>query len=206
MSTTDAGGPAPRRGRPTVLDRGAVATATFRLWTAHGYDAVGWGDIADATGVSVRTLVRHFSRKSEIAWVGVPAATKRLREALRATPDDLPVSDAVRRSVLASVSHDPMLASAGVDWVRVVYAQEEIAGSAGAAYRPWIEELAGYIAGRVPEITRATATAIASGYQAATFAALVAWSEGGARGDAVAATDEALRWLEIPPGADPRTG
>lgn len=199
MTTSDTDGSARRRGRPTVLDRGAVAAATFRLWAEHGYDSVGWRDIADVTGVSVRTLVRHFSRKSEIAWVGVPAATKRLRAALHATPDDLPVSDAIRRSILASISHDLMPGSSGVDWVRVVHSQEELTGSAGAAYRPWIEELAGYIAERVPGITPAASTAIAHGYQAATFSALVAWSEGGGVGDATAAVDETLKWLEVRP-------
>lgn len=184
-----------------MLDRGAIAAATYELWAERGYDAVGWRDIAEATGVSVRTLVRHFSRKSEIAWVGVPAATKRLREALQAAPHDVPVSEVVRRAILASVAHDPIPSSSGADWVRVVCAQEELAGSAGAAYQPWIEELAGHIANRVPGITRVAATAIASGYQAATFSAMVAWSEEGGGGDATAAVDETLKWLEVrPPG------
>lgn len=195
MSNSDAS--APQRGRPTVLDRAAIATETFRLWTERGYDDVGWKDIAEATGVSVRTLVRHFARKSDIAWIGVPVATRRLRDALDGTPADAPVSDAVRRAIVASISDDPMT-PAGPDWIRVVCAEPEIAGTAPTAYQPWIAELARFIDHRVAGITPAAATALASGYQAATFAALVAWSESGSHERAAAAADEALTWLSIP--------
>ncbi|GAA2364144.1 TetR/AcrR family transcriptional regulator [Saccharopolyspora halophila] len=192
MSSSDA----PQRGRPSVLDRAAVATATFRLWTERGYDAVSWRDISEATGVSVRTLVRHFAHKSDIAWVGVPAATRRLRDALENMPADLPVDESARRAIVASISDDPMK-PAGTDWIRVVCTEPELAGSAPAAYRPWIDELAGFIARRAPGISPAAATAVASGYQAATFAALVAWGEGRSAGDAAESADEALGWLAV---------
>lgn len=196
MSNSDAS--APQRGRPTVLDRAAIATETFRLWTERGYDDVGWKDIAEATGVSVRTLVRHFAHKSDIAWVGVPSATRRLRRALDEMPTDVPVSEAVRRAIVASISDDPM-SPAGPDWIRVVCTEPEIFGTAPTAYRPWIAELAGFIERRVGGITPAAATALASGYQAATFAALVSWSESGAHDRDAAAADEALSWLAISP-------
>lgn len=179
-----------------MLDRAAIATETFRLWTERGYHDVGWKDIAEATGVSVRTLVRHFARKSDIAWIGVPIATRRLRDALDDTPVDAPVSDAIRRAIVASISDDPMT-PAGPDWIHLVCAEPEIAGAAPTAYRPWIAELARFIDHRVPGITPAAATALASGYQAATFAALVAWSESGSHERAAAAADEALTWLSV---------
>jgi AcrR family transcriptional regulator len=197
VATSETDDSARRRGRPTVLNRAAVAETTYRLWAEHGYHAIGWRDIAAATGVSVRTLVRHFSHKSEIAWVGVPAATRRLRKALRDMPEDIPVHDALRLGIVASISDDPMLSPSGADWVRLVYTQEELAGSAGAAYGPWIEELAGYIETRIPEISPSTAVAIASGYQAATFAALVTWSRGDGSGDAATIADDTLRWLRV---------
>ncbi|SFS89693.1 TetR/AcrR family transcriptional regulator [Saccharopolyspora flava] len=194
MTPSDA--PAPQRGRPTVLDPPAIAAATFRLWSERGYAAVGWKDIAEATGVSVRTLVRHFARKSDIAWVGVPTATRRLREALEQTPGDVPVDDAVRRAIVASMSDDPM-SPAGPDWIRLVCTEPELAGTAPTAYRPWIEELAEFIAGRTPGMPRAAAMALASGYQAATVAALVAWSESDTDERAATAAEQALAWISI---------
>ena len=195
VSNSDA--PGPQRGRPTVLDRAAIAAETFRLWKEHGFAAVSWRDIAEATGVSVRTLVRHFPRKSDIAWIGVPAATRRLREALDDMSEDIPVDEAARRAIVASISDDPMT-PAGPDWIHVVCTEPEIVGTAPTAYRSWIEVLARFIDRRVPTISPIAATAIASGYQAAAFAALVAWSEGRARGNAAAAADEALAWLAVP--------
>ncbi|MFC7344737.1 TetR/AcrR family transcriptional regulator [Saccharopolyspora griseoalba] len=196
MSSSDARA---QRGRPTVLDRGAIATATFRLWSEHGYQAVGWRDIAEATGVSVRTLVRHFARKSDIAWVGVPGATRRLRAALAETPADVPVDVAARRAIVESISDDPMT-PAGTDWIRVVASEPELAGSAPGAYRPWIDELARFLRQRAPELSPAEAEAIASGYQATAFAALVSWGEGRTGGDAAASADRALRRLSIATG------
>lgn len=60
------------------------------------------------------------------------------------------------------------------DRIRVVCTEPELADSAPTAYRPWIDERAHFIGQRIPFISPATATAITSGYQAATFAALVA--------------------------------
>ena len=197
VSSSDA--PAPQRGRPSVLDRAAIATATFRLWNERGYHAVSWRDIAERTGVSVRTLVRHFTRKSDIAWVGVPNATRRLRAALADTPPGVRVDEAIRHAIVASMSDDPMT-PAGTDWIRVVASEPELAGSAPSAYRPWIDELARFILHRAPELAPTTATAIASGYQAATFTALVGWGEGRTGGDAAAAADEALSRLAIATG------
>lgn len=196
VSNSDA--PAPQRGRPTVLDRAAIAAETFRLWNERGFAAVGWREISEATGVSVRTLVRHFPKKSDIAWLGVPAATRRLRDALEATPAGAPVGEAARHAIVASIADEPM-APAGPGWIRVVCAEPELAGSAPAAYRPWIDELARFFAERTPGISPVAATAVASGYQAATFAALVAWNEGRAGGNAAAAADEALAWLAVSP-------
>ncbi|GAB3693422.1 TetR/AcrR family transcriptional regulator [Saccharopolyspora tripterygii] len=201
MSTSDA--TTPQRGRPTVLDRAAITTATFRLWAERGYAAVGWKDIAEATGISVRTLVRHFARKSDIAWVGVPAATRRLRGALDEMPAETSTADAVRRAIVASISDVPM-SPAGPDWIRVVCTEPEIFGTAPAAYRPWITELAGFLERRVDGIGPAAATSLASGYQAATFAALVAWSESGSHEHAATAADEALSWLSLTPSGSRR--
>lgn len=197
MSNSDA--PAAQRGRPTVLDRAAIATATFRLWADRGYAAVGWKDIAEATGVSVRTLVRHFAHKSDIAWLGVPAATRRLRQALDDTPEETPVGDAVREAIVASIADDPMT-PAGPDWIRVVCTEPELAVTAPAAYRPWIAALARFLDQRVPDITPTAAAALASGYQAATFAALVSWCESGSHDRAADAADEALTWLSVRTG------
>lgn len=66
------------RGRPSVVDHDAVAEAAILLWTERGYEQTTWRDLAEATGVSERTLLRHFQTRAAIAWTGVDAARERL--------------------------------------------------------------------------------------------------------------------------------
>ena len=40
------------RGRPSVINAEAVAAAALRLWSERGFEATGWRDIADRSGVS----------------------------------------------------------------------------------------------------------------------------------------------------------
>ena len=186
-----------RRGRPRVLDRENVAEVVFRLWSQRGYGSTSWSDIAEATGISTRTLLRHFSTKSDIAWVGVPSATVRLREALAATGESTPLSESVRIAVRESVSRSPRVQRVSPEWLRLISGEPELAAMAHTAYRPWIDELAAYILRRRPVVPPAIARALATAYQAAAFAALTDWASSGAHGDPADAVDSMLRWLDI---------
>jgi AcrR family transcriptional regulator len=187
------------RGRPSVIDAEAVAGAALRLWSERGYQATGWRDIADRSGVSVRTLLRHFSSKAELAWIGVDASTAQLRRALDAIPETVPLPEAVRTAVVASIAHQAAIRRVGAQWLRLVAGEPELTAGAAAGFRPWIDVLTSYIARRAPHAGAATGHALAVAYQAATFAALLGWSNDGARGDPAAAVDETLRWLDINP-------
>ena len=43
--------------------------------SARGFEAIGWRDVADRSGVSVRTLMRHCSSGADLAWIGVERST-----------------------------------------------------------------------------------------------------------------------------------
>jgi AcrR family transcriptional regulator len=190
------------RGRPSVIDAEAVAAAALRLWSERGFEATGWRDIADRSGVSVRTLLRHFSSKTELAWIGVEAATVQLRRALDAMPETVPLSEAIRAAVVDSIAHQAEIRRVGARWLRLVAGEPELAASAAAGLRPWIDALASFIGRRAPQASWTTCHALAVAYQAATFAALLGWSNDRARGDPAAVVDEALRWLSINPPSD----
>ncbi|MGW0044800.1 TetR/AcrR family transcriptional regulator [Rhodococcus sp. NPDC003348] len=185
------------RGRPTVLEPEAVAEVAFTLWSRQGYAATSWSDLAAATGISTRTLIRHFSVKSAIAWIGVASATDRLRESLSAIPESTPVGEAVRTAVVDSVSRRPRVQRVSPDWLRLISSEPELAGMATEAYRPWITVLADYLTRRIPDAPPAIARALATAYQAAAFAALTEWAEAGAHGDSADAVDAMLRWMDI---------
>ncbi|QHG82302.1 TetR/AcrR family transcriptional regulator [Rhodococcus rhodochrous] len=201
-STESAGGR--RRGRPSVIDTEAIAEAAFRLWSRQGYADTSWNDLAEATGISARTLIRHFSVKSAIAWIGVAPATERLRASLSVAPETAPLTDAVRTAIVESISHRPHIQRVGRDWLRLIAGTPELAAMSSEAYRPWITELADYIGRRVPEVPAAIARALATAYQAAAFAALTEWAEEGAHGDPADAVDAMLRWMDIVPRSSAR--
>lgn len=184
-----------------MLDPEAVAETAFRLWADRGYSATSWADLAHATGISSRTLIRHFSVKSAIAWVGVAPATARLRETLSRTDDSTPLSDAVRRAIVDSVSHDPRVQRASTDWLRLIAGEPELSAMAFTAYQSWITELAGYIGRRAPEMPDAVARALATAYQAASFVALTEWAGDGAHGRPADAVDATLRWMDVASGS-----
>ncbi|MFD3747854.1 TetR/AcrR family transcriptional regulator [Nocardia sp. NPDC058633] len=187
----------PRRpGRPSVLDTGAVSVGALRLWTDRGFATTGWNDLAEATGVSTRTLLRHFSSRSEIAWIGVAPATERLREALAvAVTEELPAV-VVRTAIVESVSRDPRIQELAPDWLRLISSEPELVATAPRIYQPWIDTLSGYLAGRLPGSPAAICRAIATAYQSATFAALIEWAESGAQGDCADSVDRMLRWMD----------
>ena len=63
--------PAPRRGRPTKVDPAQISTVALHLFERRGFDAVTMQEVADAAGVSQRTLFRHFPSKSDLVWDGL---------------------------------------------------------------------------------------------------------------------------------------
>ncbi len=130
-----------------------------------GYADTSWNDLAEATGISARTLIRHFSVKSAIAWIGVAPATERLRASLSVAPETAPLTDAVRTAIVESISHRPHIQRVGRDWLRLIAGTPELAAMSSEAYRPWITELADYIGRRVPEVPAAIARALATAYQ-----------------------------------------
>ncbi|MFF0546776.1 TetR/AcrR family transcriptional regulator [Nocardia thailandica] len=190
--------PVPRRpGRPSVLDTRAVATGALRLWSERGFAGTGWSELAEATGISTRTLLRHFSSRADIAWLGVAPATDRLREVLTRAAGDEPVAVVVRAAIVESVSHDPRIHELAPDWLRLISSEPELAATAPQVYRPWIDTLAGYFAQRLPDAPAAICRALATAYQGATFAALVEWAESGAHGDCADSVDRMLRWMDV---------
>lgn len=192
------------RGRPSVLDTRAVAECALHLWSERGYSTTSWSDLADATGISARTLLRHFSSRSAIAYLGVEPATSRLRDALDNATDNADPSAVIRAAVVESVSHDPGISRIAPRWLRLISAEPELAAIAPLAYRPWIDTLATYISDVLPDAPLAICRALATAYQAASFAALVEWADAGAEGDCADVVDEMLRWMDIHAPVDVR--
>nr|WP_255495547.1 TetR family transcriptional regulator [Nocardia sp. GTS18] len=178
------------------MDTAAVSAGALRLWTERGFAATGWNELAEATGVSTRTLLRHFSSRSDIAWIGVAPATERLRATLAGAAAEESPAVVVRTAIVESVSRDPRVQELAPDWLRLISSEPELAATAPRIYRPWIDTLSAYLADRLPNSPAAICRAIATAYQSATFAALIEWAESGAHGDCADSVDRMLRWMD----------
>lgn len=179
-----------------MVDHDAIAEAAILLWSDRGYDQTTWRDLAEATGVSERTLLRHFTTRAAIAWTGVDAARERLAVALAEAAPDEPLADVLRHAVVHSVSHDSVR-RLGSRWATLVSQEAELAAFGQRSNLPWTADLANYIAGRLPQAPRAVANAVASAYEAASRSALVDWAAADDGGDPGEAVDAALRWLRV---------
>lgn len=179
-------------GRPTVIDRDAVAAAALEVWSHQGVSATTWADLALATGVSVRTLMRHFPAQSDIAWVGVPAAVDRLQNALDAAPADLEPMDALRRGIIASVIDPASDAHATETWLAVVAEEPLLRAASTHAWRPWTAVIAGHLERCAPAAAPALCAALAAAVQAATVTALLE-----ASADRFATLEAALRAIDL---------
>lgn len=199
---TDGDEPA-RRGRPSVVDADAVVEAAIGLWSERGFAATGWSDLAAATGVSARTLMRHFGTRAAIAWVGLEAASDRLRDALASAAPDAPLADVLREAVAHSVSRSDFVRRLGSRWAHLVSTEPQLAASASPAYQAWEGIIAEYLGLREPGMPEPARRAVASAYQAAAHTALIGWASADGAGAPADAVDAALRWLSVSSSESP---
>lgn len=88
-------------GRPEATSHAAIESAAFELFADRGFDATTLTAIADAVGVSKRTLFRYYPSKNDIPWGQFDRSLDGFRELLASMPEELPVYEAVHRGVVA---------------------------------------------------------------------------------------------------------
>lgn len=187
------------RGRPTIMDQEAVSRAVLALWDQRGYANVGWQDIADATGVSVRTLTRHFPSKSAIAWVGAVRATEILVRALAGIDDSIEINEAVRIAIVESAELSGYASTNRHAWIKAVAFEPDLVSTAKSAFEPWINTLAEYLHKRLPHLAQFQCQALAQALQAATFAALLSEAVASEHSSATAVVERTLAHMRIIP-------
>ena len=89
-----------RIGRRPATDHDSVAAAALDLFWRNGFEATTIQAIADASGISRRTVHRYFPSKDDIPWGRFDDSLAHLAAVLRATPPGLPLHEAVHRAVL----------------------------------------------------------------------------------------------------------
>lgn len=91
----------PPRGRPPSTTLNEVDHAALALFARRGFAATTMGDIADAVGVSRRTLFRYYPSKNDIVWGDFASVLNRLGDLLAAA-EELPVMPALSAAIVES--------------------------------------------------------------------------------------------------------
>jgi mycofactocin system transcriptional regulator len=94
-------------GRPRSTNHHLVEAAALELFSTRGFEQTTVADIAAAVGVTRRTIFRYFASKNDIVWGDFGAVIRRLRDAFEAEPRSVPLTEALRRAVLASNRYEP---------------------------------------------------------------------------------------------------
>src|SRR5690348_6505077 len=83
--------------------RAALTQAAFRLFIDRGYDETTLADIAEAAGVSTRTIFAYFPSKEDILFCTTSQMCASLADALAARPAGTDVLTTLRDFILDSV-------------------------------------------------------------------------------------------------------
>jgi|SRR6476661_3749821 AcrR family transcriptional regulator len=81
--------------------REALARAGLRLFVERGYDATTLADIADAAGVSTRTIFAYFPGKEDILFASFETMREALAQALAERPEGQDALTALREFIVS---------------------------------------------------------------------------------------------------------
>src|SRR3954454_21461909 len=96
------GTPTGLRERKKRETREALARAGLQLFVERGYDETTLAEIADAAGVSTRTIFAYFPGKEDILFSRIEAMRDALIRALAERPDGTDALTALREFILSS--------------------------------------------------------------------------------------------------------
>ena len=138
-----------RPGRPPGTSRRAVTRTALELFAERGFEETTVDDIADALGVSRRTLFRYFGSKNDMAWGDFGWVLARLRRCLDATGPDEPLHEAVGRAVIESNRYeDDQLPELRIR-MRLITGVPALQAHSALRYAEWRAVIAEFVARRL---------------------------------------------------------
>jgi mycofactocin system transcriptional regulator len=138
-----------RPGRPPGTSRGAVTRTALELFAERGFEETTVDDIADALGVSRRTLFRYFASKNDMVWGDFDWVLERLRHCLDATGRDEPLHEALGRAVVESNRYeDEQLPELRIR-MRLITGVPALQAHSTLRYAEWRAVIAEFVADRL---------------------------------------------------------
>jgi len=137
------------QGRPSATDHAAIERAAFELFEAQGFDETTMEQIADAVGVSRRTLFRYFPSKNDIPWGQFDESLRHFREQFDALPDGVPLAEAVHRCLIAFNDFDPSAIPQHRIRMRLILTTPTLQAHSVLRYEAWRAVIAEYVGRRL---------------------------------------------------------
>lgn len=135
-------------GRPVVTSHADIERAAFRLFAEHGFEGTTLEAIAREVGVGRRTLFRYFESKNDIPWGQFDDTLDHFRAILAATPEDLPIADALHQGVREFNEFSPEADPPHIERMRLVLETPALQAHSVLRYAAWRQVVAEFVAER----------------------------------------------------------
>ncbi len=125
-----------------------IADVAIDLFAARGFAEVSVDDVAQAAGISRRTLFRYYASKNAIPWGEFDSYLAQLRELLDGVDPGVPLREALRTALLEFNTFDECEAARHRQRMRVILETAELQAYSMTMYAGWREVIAGFVAHR----------------------------------------------------------
>jgi TetR/AcrR family transcriptional regulator, regulator of mycofactocin system len=140
--------PQSRVGRRRSTTPHHITDVALGLFTARGFAEVSVDDVAQAAGISRRTLFRYYASKNAIPWGDFNTHLAQLRDLLDNVDPRVPLGEALRAALLAFNTFDESETARHRQRMRVILQTAELQAYSMTMYAGWREVIAGFVARR----------------------------------------------------------
>jgi TetR/AcrR family transcriptional regulator, regulator of mycofactocin system len=140
--------PQSRVGRRRSTTPHHITDVAIELFAARGFDDVSVDDVAEAAGISRRTLFRYYASKNAIPWGEFDSHLQHLRDLLDNVEKKVPLGQALRAALLAFNTFDQSETVRHRQRMRVILQTAELQAYSMTMYAGWREVIAGFVAAR----------------------------------------------------------
>jgi TetR/AcrR family transcriptional regulator, regulator of mycofactocin system len=141
--------PQSRVGRRRSTTPHQITDVAIELFTARGFADVSVDDVAQAAGISRRTLFRYYASKNAILWGDFDTHLAHLSDLLAAVDPRVPLRAALRTALLAFNTFDASETARHRQRMRVILQTAELQAYSMTMYAGWREVIAGFVARRL---------------------------------------------------------